>query len=150
MRCEASRILPFWSRSCWGESMFQLKRAYEPASPADGCRVLVERLWPRGVSKSRAAIDAWLKGVAPSNELRKWYGHDPARWNEFRRRYWAELQANRQAVDDLRAKEREGKVTLVYAARDQEHSGALALAEFLKRRKPQSRASSRGKARAKR
>ena len=119
--------------------MFQLKRAYEPASRADGCRVLVERLWPRGVSKSQAAIDAWLKDVAPSGELRKWYGHDPARWDEFRRRYWAELRANRQAVDDLRSKERKGKVTLVYAARDQEHSGAQALVEFLKQRKPQPR-----------
>lgn len=116
--------------------MFQLKRAYEPAARADGCRVLVERLWPRGVSKSQAAIDAWLKDVAPSSELRKWYGHDPARWQEFRRRYWAELRANRPAVDDLRSKERKGKVTLVYAARDREHSGALALAEFLKQDQP--------------
>ena len=129
--------------------MFHLKRAYDPASPEDGCRVLVERLWPRGVSKSQAAIDAWLKDVAPSSELRKWYGHDPARWDEFRRRYWAELRSNRQAVDDLRAKEREGKVTLVYAARDQEHSGALALVEFLKQAKPQSRDGRRRKARAK-
>ena len=129
--------------------MFQLKRAYEPASRTDGCRVLVERLWPRGVSKSQAAIDAWLKDVAPSSELRKWYGHDPARWDEFRRRYWAELRANCQAVDDLRAKERKGKVTLVYAARDQEHSGALALAEFLKQGKPQPLDGGRRKARAK-
>ena len=129
--------------------MFQLKRAYEPASRTDGCRVLVERLWPRGVSKSQAAIDAWLKDVAPSSELRKWYGHDPARWDEFRRRYWAELRANRQAVDDLRAKEQKGKVTLVYAARDQEHSGALALAEFLKQGKPRTRPDGHRKARAK-
>lgn len=129
--------------------MFQLKRAYEPASRTDGCRVLVERLWPRGVSKSQAAIDAWLKEVAPSNELRQWYGHDPARWKEFRRRYWAELRANRQAVDDLRAKERNGKVTLVYAARDQEHSGALALAEFLKQGKPRTRTRGHRKAHAK-
>ncbi|HVW38432.1 MAG TPA: DUF488 family protein [Pirellulales bacterium] len=129
--------------------MFQLKRAYEPASRTDGCRVLVERLWPRGVSKSQAAIDTWLKDVAPSSELRKWYGHDPARWEEFRRRYWAELRANRQAVDDLRAKEQKGKVTLVYAARDQEHSGALALAEFLKQGKPRTRPLGHRKARAK-
>ena len=114
--------------------MFQLKRAYEPASPDDGCRVLVERLWPRGVSKERAAIDAWLKDVAPSAELRKWYGHEPERWQEFRRRYWEELRSNREAVNELRAKERGGKVTLIYAAHDQEHSGALALNQFLTRK----------------
>lgn len=115
--------------------MLQLKRAYEPASPDDGCRVLVERLWPRGVSKQRAAIDTWLKDVAPSAELRKWYGHDPERWQEFRRRYWRELRANREAVNELREKERGGKVTLVYAAHDEEHSGALALRQFLVRKK---------------
>lgn len=115
--------------------MFQLKRAYEPASPDDGCRVLVERLWPRGVSKARAKIDAWLKDVAPSAELRKWYGHDPERWADFRRRYWQELRSHPEAVSDLRAKQREGKVTLVYAAHDEEHSGALALQQFLARHK---------------
>ena len=111
--------------------MFQLKRAYEPASSDDGCRVLVERLWPRGVSKSKAAIAVWLKEVAPSAELRKWYGHDPERWEEFRRRYRDELRSNPEAVSELRGKEREGKVTLVYATHDVEHSGALVLKEFL-------------------
>ncbi|HVA49881.1 MAG TPA: DUF488 family protein [Pirellulales bacterium] len=119
--------------------MFQLKRAYDPASPDDGCRVLVERLWPRGVSKSRAAIDLWLKDVAPSTELRKWYGHDPDRWEEFRRRYWDELRSHRDAVHELRGKDREGKVTLVYAAHDEEHSGALALKQFLAGHKPRAR-----------
>lgn len=119
--------------------MFQLKRAYEPASRDDGCRVLVERLWPRGVTKSRAAIDAWLKDVAPSAELRKWYGHDPARWPDFRRRYWQELRSHSEAVNELRAKEREGTVTLVYAAHDEEHSGALALKQFLARPKGKTR-----------
>jgi uncharacterized protein YeaO (DUF488 family) len=114
--------------------MFELKRAYEPASPDDGCRVLVERLWPRGVTKARAAIDVWMKEIAPSAELRKWYGHEPSRWEEFRRRYWSELQANREAVETLREKEREGKTTLIYAAHDEEHNGALALREFLERR----------------
>lgn len=123
--------------------MLQLKRAYEPASRDDGCRVLVERLWPRGVSKAKAAIDAWLEDVGPSAELRKWYGHDPERWKEFRRRYWAELRSNREAVAELRKKEREGKVTLIYAAHDEEHSGALALKQFLARHKP--RAAARGK-----
>ncbi|HVX11761.1 MAG TPA: DUF488 family protein [Pirellulales bacterium] len=115
--------------------MFRLKRAYEPASPDDGCRILVERLWPRGVSKDRAAIDLWLKDIAPSAALRKWYGHDPDRWTEFRRRYWAELRSDREAVSELRTKGRGAKVTLVYAAHDEEHSGALALKQFLSRPK---------------
>jgi uncharacterized protein YeaO (DUF488 family) len=114
--------------------MFQLKRVYDPATPQDGCRVLVERLWPRGVSKSRAAIDAWLKEVAPSTELRKWYGHAPDRWEEFRRRYWDELRKVPEAVAGLRQKERDGRVTLVFAAHDEQHSGALALLQFLARR----------------
>jgi uncharacterized protein YeaO (DUF488 family) len=120
--------------------VFQLKRAYEPASPDDGCRVLVERLWPRGVSKARAAIDVWLKDIAPSVELRKWYGHDPERWEEFRRRYWDELRTNRDALDELRERGRGGKVTLVYAAHDEQHSGALALQQFLARHMPKPRA----------
>jgi len=123
--------------------MFQLKRAYDPASPDDGCRVLVERLWPRGVSKERAALDAWLKGLAPSAGLRKWYGHAPERWEEFRRRYWDELRSNREAVSELREREREGKVTLIYAAHDEEHSGALALKLFLARQKAKARAGTR-------
>jgi uncharacterized protein YeaO (DUF488 family) len=129
--------------------MLQLKRAYEPASSDDGCRVLVERLWPRGVSKQRAAIDTWLKDVAPSAELRMWYGHDPERWPEFRRRYWDELRANREAVNELREKERGGKVTLVYAAHDEEHSGALALRQFLVSQKTKAGGSKR-RARARR
>ncbi|HWB07659.1 MAG TPA: DUF488 family protein [Pirellulales bacterium] len=124
--------------------MFHLKRAYDPASSEDGCRVLVERLWPRGVSKSRAKIDAWLRDVAPSAELRKWYGHDPERWEEFRRRYWGELRSNPQAVQELRAKERRGNVTLVYATHDAEHSGALALQQFLIRHKARRRAAAPG------
>jgi uncharacterized protein YeaO (DUF488 family) len=123
--------------------MFQLKRAYDPASPDDGCRVLVERLWPRGVSKERAALDAWLKDLATSAGLRKWYGHAPERWEEFRRRYWDELRSNREAVRELREKEREGKVTLIYAAHDEEHSGALALKQFLTRQKAKPRARTR-------
>jgi uncharacterized protein YeaO (DUF488 family) len=123
--------------------MFQLKRAYDPASPDDGCRVLVERLWPRGVSKERAALDAWLKDLAPSAGLRKWYGHAPERWEEFRRRYWDELRSNREAVSELREREREGKVTLIYAAHDEQHSGALALKQFLARQKAKARARTR-------
>jgi uncharacterized protein YeaO (DUF488 family) len=111
--------------------MIRLKRAYEPPARGDGKRILVERLWPRGLSKARAAIDLWLKDIAPSTELRKWFGHDPARWTQFKRRYWKELQGHDEAVDVLRRKARQGAVTLIYAARDEEHNGALALKEFL-------------------
>ena len=113
--------------------MFKLKRAYEEPSPEDGFRVLVERLWPRGLSKERAAVDLWLKEVAPSPELRKWFAHDPAKWEEFRRRYGKELQKKTDQIDLLINKGREGTVTLVYAAQDQEHNGALVLEERLKR-----------------
>src|SRR5271154_5231523 len=111
--------------------MIYLKRAYEKPSPKDGERILVERLWPRGLTKARAAVDLWLKDVAPSPELRKWFGHDPARWKQFERRYWKELQGQQEAVEMLRQKAKRGAVTLVYAARDQEHNSALSLKEFL-------------------
>ena len=107
-----------------------LKRAYEPASPADGTRVLVDRLWPRGVDKQHAAIDEWMKDIAPSTALRKWFGHDPARWAEFRRRYEAELAEN-PAVGQLRDLARKGPVTLIYAARDEAHNQALVLRDYL-------------------
>lgn len=115
--------------------MIQLKRAYEAAAKSDGLRILVERLWPRGVSKEKAAIDLWLKGIAPSAELRKWYGHDPDKWPEFRKRYWAELRANKNAVAELKQKIAKGSVTFVFAASDTEHNSAVALKEFLERRK---------------
>jgi uncharacterized protein YeaO (DUF488 family) len=111
--------------------MIKLKRVYEERSPADGFRVLVERLWPRGLTKERVAVDLWLKDVAPSPELRKWFGHDPARWEGFQERYRQELGANQDAVDLLRQKAEEGTITLVYAARDEEHNGALVLTRFL-------------------
>lgn len=110
-----------------------LKRAYEEPSSGDGVRILVERLWPRGLTKERAAVDVWLKAVAPSPELRRWFGHDPARWEEFQKRYWAELDANPDAVAELRGKARAGPVTFIYAARDEQHNGALALKEYLRR-----------------
>jgi len=113
--------------------MIKLKRAYEEPGSEDGVRILVERLWPRGVSKERARIDEWMKDIAPSTELRQWFGHDPAKWEEFRRRYWAELEANPKAVEALRQKIAQGDVTFVYAARDEEHNGALALKEFVER-----------------
>lgn len=117
-----------------GMGMIRLKRAYDPPTPADGRRVLVERLWPRGVSRKQLRLDAWAKEVAPSPALRRWFGHDPIRWTEFRRRYFEELRANEDAWRPLLADARRGRVTLVYAARDVEHNGAVALKAFLDRR----------------
>jgi uncharacterized protein YeaO (DUF488 family) len=109
----------------------KLKRAYETASKADGTRVLVDRLWPRGVSKKAARIDLWLKDIAPSTELRKWFGHDPEKWSQFKKKYFRELDANADAVDQLRKLIRGGTVTLVYGAKDEEHNDAVALKEYL-------------------
>lgn len=111
--------------------MLRLKRVYEPPSDGDGLRVLVERLWPRGVTKQQAAIDEWLKDVAPSPDLRKRFGHDPAKWTEFRRRYAAELRDKPDALQALRRKAGNGTVTLVYSARDTEHNSAVVLKRFL-------------------
>jgi len=111
--------------------MFKLKRAYEPATPEDGYRVLVERLWPRGVTRQQAVLDLWLKNIAPSAELRKWFDHDPLKWAEFQRRYAQELSQKQDLLDLLRQKEREGAVTLVYSARDERHNAAVALKSFL-------------------
>lgn len=110
-----------------------LKRAYEAPEPSDGLRVLVERLWPRGLSKERAHIDVWLKDVAPSTELRKWYGHDPARFAEFRRRYEAELEAEpaRAALTELRELAQNNRVSLVFAAHDSALSNAAVLRDLL-------------------
>ena len=113
----------------------RLKRVYEEPSEDDGTRILVERLWPRGVSKEAAAIDLWLKEVAPSPELRKWYAHDPDRWEEFRRRYRAELDDKGEVLDDLRRRLQQGPVTFVFAARDQEHNSAVLLRDYLERKR---------------
>jgi uncharacterized protein YeaO (DUF488 family) len=115
--------------------MIKLKRAYEAASPGDGLRMLVERLWPRGVSKQKAQIDLWLKALAPSTELRQWYGHDPAKWPQFRKRYWNELKAKSDVLALLKYVTQERLVTFVYAASDQERNSAVALKEFLERGK---------------
>jgi uncharacterized protein YeaO (DUF488 family) len=114
--------------------MIQLKRAYDAAAASDGHRVLVERLWPRGVSKARLRLDEWAKGAAPSPALRRWFGHDPDRWPEFRRRYAAELRAHPAAWQSLLAAARRGRVTFIYAAHDVAHNGAIALKAFLDRR----------------
>ncbi|MDZ4689297.1 MAG: DUF488 domain-containing protein [Planctomycetaceae bacterium] len=108
-----------------------LKRAYERPGARDGFRILVDRLWPRGVSKEAAAIDLWLKAIAPSTALRKWFGHDPAKWSQFRDRYFRELDANRDAVAELRKHARHRKVTLVYGAKDETHNQAVALKDYL-------------------
>jgi len=112
----------------------RLKRAYEPAEPGDGYRVLIDRLWPRGVSKEHARLDEWMRELAPSTELRTWFGHDPALYPEFRRRYREELAAHGDELEQLRAHAREGTLTLVYAARDAEHNDAVVLAELLRER----------------
>ena len=109
-----------------------LKRVYDTASETDGLRVLVERLWPRGISKERAAIQHWLKEIAPSPELRRWYGHRPERWNEFEKRYHAELDANTDAVRALMALCAERAVTFVFAAKDTERNSAVALKKYLR------------------
>jgi uncharacterized protein YeaO (DUF488 family) len=111
--------------------MFRLKRIYEAPSPDDGFRVLVDRLWPRGVSKAKAALDLWLKDIGPSTELRNWFDHDPAKWSGFQDRYFKELAGQTELVDELRTRAREGAVTLLYAARDEAHNEAVALKAFL-------------------
>jgi uncharacterized protein YeaO (DUF488 family) len=114
----------------------RLKRAYDPATPADGYRVLIDRLWPRGVSRERANLDAWEKELAPSRQLREWFGHEPGRFDEFRRRYVDELRSQRSGLTALRRRARNGTVTLVYAAGDEEHNDAVVLAEVLRRGLP--------------
>jgi uncharacterized protein YeaO (DUF488 family) len=109
----------------------RLKRAYDPPAASDGTRILVDRLWPRGVSKANAAIDQWDKSIAPSTILRNWFGHDPARWQEFRRRYANEIHRNREQLDELRARARSGRITLVFAAHDRIHNHAIVLREVL-------------------
>jgi uncharacterized protein YeaO (DUF488 family) len=109
----------------------KLKRAYERPDADDGTRVLIDRLWPRGVRKVDAAIDQWVKDIAPSTALRKWFGHDPARWQEFRTRYAAEIQEHSEQLDRLRALAKEGPITLVFSAHDKIHNDAVVLRDFL-------------------
>jgi uncharacterized protein YeaO (DUF488 family) len=109
----------------------RLKRAYEPAAHNDGVRILVDRLWPRGVSKADAAVDHWMKDLAPSTALRKWFGHDPARWQEFRRRYEDELLEHADQLEQLRELAHKGPITLVYSAHDEAHNDAIVLREVL-------------------
>ena len=110
----------------------RLKRAYEPADGSDGYRVLVDRLWPRGVSREKARLDDWARELAPSAELRRWFGHDPGRFDEFRHRYREELAAHPDELEALRVRARSGRLTLVFGARDTEHNDAVVLAEVLR------------------
>jgi uncharacterized protein YeaO (DUF488 family) len=116
----------------------RLKRAYEPASAEDGYRVLVDRLWPRGVSKEQAKLDEWEKELAPSSQLREWFGHEPSRFSKFRQRYIDELRANEPRLRELRRRARTGTLTLVYSAHDSEHNDAVVLSEVLRRGLPKS------------
>ncbi|HEU4978056.1 MAG TPA: DUF488 family protein [Solirubrobacteraceae bacterium] len=110
----------------------RIKRAYDPAEPGDGHRVLIDHIWPRGVSKERAALDEWAKELAPSGELRKWFDHRPERFAEFRARYREELSARTDELERLRARAARAPVTIVYAARDRDHNDAVVLAELLR------------------
>ena len=112
----------------------RLKRAYDPAATSDGYRVLIDRLWPRGVSREKAHLDEWARELAPSKELRRWFGHDPALFPEFRRRYTEELRHNAAELDEIRALARQGTVTLVYGARDEAHNDAVVLMDVLLQR----------------
>ena len=112
--------------------MITIKRIYEPNNPQDGCRVLVDRLWPSGVSKEKAALDLWMKDIGPSTELRQWFGHDPAKWAGFQKKYREELKGKNEMLDELRnLAKKHNKLTLLYGARDQEHNEAVIIAELL-------------------
>ena len=113
--------------------MLKTKRVYEPTKPSDGTRFLVDRLWPRGIKKEELKMKVWLKDVAPSPDLRKWFAHDPAKWGEFQKRYRAELKANPDAWQPILEAAKKGNVTLLYSARDTEHNSAILLKEFLEK-----------------
>lgn len=122
------------SRKERSHSMIHLKRVYDKSDPGNGKRFLVERLWPRGIKKSEVHFDAWLKEVGPSTALRKWFGHDPDKWNEFRQRYFRELEKNSDAWEEIQSAARSGEVTLIYSSHDTEHNNAVALKEFLEQK----------------
>jgi uncharacterized protein YeaO (DUF488 family) len=111
--------------------MLAIKRVYDPFDASDGTRLLVERLWPRGIKKTDLKLDAWLKDVAPSHQLRRWFNHDPAKWTEFRRRYFQELNAHPSGLDEILRAARRGRVTLIYSSRDTQHNNAAALKEYV-------------------
>lgn len=127
--CDAVATL---AESIWVAIMsLRIKRVYQAPADDDGLRVLVDRLWPRGLKKQEAAVDLWLKEIAPSTELRRWFGHDPEKWTEFRRRYRAELDGKKEELETLRRRADERRVTLLYGARDEEHNQAVVLKDLL-------------------
>jgi uncharacterized protein YeaO (DUF488 family) len=111
--------------------MIKIKRIYDPVSPKDGKRILVDRLWPRGIKKDEAKIDKWLKDIAPSNELRQWFSHDPSKWEEFKKRYKKELKNKSEMLETIREKAKISTITLLFAAKDMEHNNAVVLKEKL-------------------
>lgn len=111
--------------------MLKLKRVYDPPSKDDGMRILVDRLWPRGIKKDEAKIDEWMKDIAPSDELRKWFSHEPSKWEEFKRRYREELKKNHSLIERLSLESKIGTVTLLFAAKDEEHNNAVVLKEVI-------------------
>ena len=113
------------------KNSIKVKRVYDDSSAEDGIRILVDRLWPRGLKKEAARLDDWLKEIAPSNELRKWFGHDPDRWEEFKARYFHELERQNEAINKIREKASSSTVTLLFAARDETYNNAVALREYL-------------------
>lgn len=123
--------------------MIQIKRAYEPPAPRDGARFLVDGLWPRGVKKEQLKLEAWLKAVAPSKDLRQWFGHEPAKWEEFQRRYQEELDRQPEAWQTLLQAARAGRLTLVFGARDTEHNNAVALKNYLEAKAAATRSKAR-------
>ncbi len=130
--------------------MLQLRRAYEPKASSDGRRILVDRLWPRGVSRKQLAIDDWMKALAPSSDLRRWFAHDPKKWPEFQRRYKRELRTHSELVGRLASLARRGRVTLVFGARDERHNDAVVLAAVVRRLMARTTAPQRAAARQRR
>ncbi len=114
--------------------MIQIKRAYDEVETSDGRRILVDRLWPRGINREALKIEAWIKEVAPSDELRRWFGHDPEKWQEFEQRYFAELAKKPESWQPILAASKEGKITLLFGAKDSQHNNAVALKEYLEKR----------------
>jgi uncharacterized protein YeaO (DUF488 family) len=114
--------------------MVKIKRVYDEASPDDGSRILIDRLWPRGIKKDEAKIDEWIKDIAPSNELRKWFAHDPSKWQEFRKRYMEELKDQSNLVEILINRAKRGNITLIFSARDTEYNNAVVLSELISKR----------------
>jgi len=115
--------------------MIKIKRIYDALTPDDGTRILVDRLWPRGLSKEKAKVDLWLKEIAPSNALRKWYAHDPKKWAEFRKRYFNDLDTKGELVNQIVRKTREGDVTLLYSSKEEKINNAVALKEYIEKQK---------------